>query len=152
MSDASQVNAIIETVGRVRRGVRDLLSYCRLLKNGFDVLLNRACKRTIPPLKFRNGLTWYHGDHDQPLDLFREIYVDRFYEPLSAPSGAVVVDIGANIGAVSLLDRGQPRPAMSRVRTQSTMLCDSAPERRSQQSFIANRYLFRGDRRSRWND
>jgi FkbM family methyltransferase len=59
-------------------------------------------QRPFPPLKFRNGFVWHHGPRDQPLLLFREIFIDHFYEPLEAPPNAVVLDIGANIGAVTL--------------------------------------------------
>jgi len=35
--------------------------------------------------------------------LFREIFVDRFYENLDAPPNAYILDVGANIGALTLL-------------------------------------------------
>jgi FkbM family methyltransferase len=66
------------------------------------VWLKAKRKRPIPPLQFRNGFTWHHGVRDEPILLFREIFVDRFYEPLNAPANAHVLDIGANIGAVTL--------------------------------------------------
>jgi FkbM family methyltransferase len=47
-------------------------------------------------------MTWYHGPRDEPVLLFEEIYIDRFYEPLEAPKNANVIDIGANIGLVTL--------------------------------------------------
>jgi FkbM family methyltransferase len=39
---------------------------------------------------------WYYGEHDAPFDLFSEVYIARFYEPLAnAPKNAIVLDIGA---------------------------------------------------------
>ena len=102
MSHDRQVNRLTRLARRVQGSLNDLVAYQQHLENGFSVFLSRLFKRSIPPLKFRRGQTWYHGKDDQPLDLFREIYVDRFYERMSVPSGAVALDIGANIGAMSL--------------------------------------------------
>ncbi len=59
----------------------------------------------MPPLKFRGGLTLHHGPLDEPIKLFREMFVPRsytcegFYRPM--PSD-VVMDVGANIGLFAL--------------------------------------------------
>lgn len=88
---------------RAWRAVKDIARYNRHLTNGTDVWLKRKQKqKPLPPLRFRNGFTWFHGTQDQPILLFREIFIDRFYEPLRALPDAVVLDIGANIGAVTL--------------------------------------------------
>jgi FkbM family methyltransferase len=81
---------------------RDLIFYEWNLKNGVSVWMDEICKRPIQPLKFRNGITWYHGARNDPTFLFREIFIHRYYEPMRAPANAHVLDIGANIGDVTL--------------------------------------------------
>ena len=94
--------------GALRR-IRHVCKKCKRLflinshlENGTDVWLKNKRKRSIPPLRFRHGFTWHHGARDEPMLLFDEIFVDRFYEPLGAPANAIVLDVGANIGAVTL--------------------------------------------------
>lgn len=87
---------------RFRHGIWRLCIYVRYLKNGLSIWYKQRYQKALPPLKFWNGFTWHHGEHDEPVLLFREIFIDRFYDPLDAPAGAVVLDIGANIGAVSM--------------------------------------------------
>jgi FkbM family methyltransferase len=72
------------------------------LNNGFSIWLRVRFKWPLPPFHFRNGMVWHHGKHDDPILLLREIYIENFYEPLNAPPGATVLDIGANIGAVTM--------------------------------------------------
>jgi FkbM family methyltransferase len=93
----------LHSVKRVFTGARECLSYVQHLSNGIEVTLARARRRSPPPLRFRSGLIWNHGPYDQPILLFREIYVDGLLPSVAdAPQGATVVDIGANIGAASL--------------------------------------------------
>lgn len=87
---------------RAWHAARDLAPYNRHLTNGAVVWLKVKYHKPLPPFKFRNGFTWHHGIRDQPILLFKEIFIKCFYEPLEAPPGAVVLDIGANIGAVTL--------------------------------------------------
>jgi FkbM family methyltransferase len=72
--------------------------------------LNRRSKSSLPPLRFRNGFVWNHSAHDDPIEVFREIFVDHFYDPIPVPpAGATVLDLGANIGAVTMyLAAGRP--------------------------------------------
>jgi FkbM family methyltransferase len=57
----------------------------------------------LPPLRLRHGVVLKHGEFDNPVGLFNEIFLDRWYERASEPPpGATMLDIGANIGAVSL--------------------------------------------------
>jgi FkbM family methyltransferase len=84
------------------RAARDMMRYQYHLKNGASVWLRKKFQRPLPPFKFRNGYVWHHGPRDQPIMLFQEIFIDRFYEPLEAPPNAIVFDVGANIGAVTL--------------------------------------------------
>jgi FkbM family methyltransferase len=65
-----------------------------------------SCKHNkqqpLPSLRFRNGLIVNHGKHDDPLLLLDEVFIRRLYDfKTNAPSGAVMVDIGANIGTVT---------------------------------------------------
>jgi FkbM family methyltransferase len=84
------------------RLARYLIGYNQHLKNGMSILLKRQQNKPPPPYIFRNGFTWHHGVRDVPDELFREIFIERVYDPLDAPPGARVLDIGANIGAVML--------------------------------------------------
>lgn len=84
------------------RDARDAFRFNRHLKNGLSVWQRDRQKRTVPPLKFRGGMTWHHGERDDPVLLFRELFIDRFYEPLCAPTNAHIVDIGANIGVMTM--------------------------------------------------
>ncbi len=67
-----------------------------------------AYRRGMPiasPLQFRNGLTFAFGRCDDPIQLFREIFVSRCYTPrwfYDAQPGETVLDLGANIGAFAL--------------------------------------------------
>jgi FkbM family methyltransferase len=59
-------------------------------------------QRPLPSLRFRNGLIVHHGKHDDPLLLLDEVFIRRLYDfKTDAPPGAIMVDIGANIGTVT---------------------------------------------------
>src|SRR5262249_27770417 len=97
---------------RARRAVQETrrFSYFNYyLKNGTRAYLADRRKAPVPPLRFRNGITWHHGRWDQPALLFSEIFLDRFYEPVKPPQGVHIIDIGANIGALTTLwSAGRP--------------------------------------------
>jgi hypothetical protein len=95
-------NRFIRFGERALRSPREALQYQYHMKNGVQVWWNERRKQPLPPLEMRDGYTLHHGSLDEPIELFREIYLDRFYESLDAPRNANVVDIGANIGAVTL--------------------------------------------------
>jgi len=85
------------------RTAREGLQYVRHLSNGFDVWIRHRRQQPLPPLQFRNGISWQHGTHDDPIMLFRELYLEEFFAPVGrAPHNAVIFDIGANIGATVL--------------------------------------------------
>jgi FkbM family methyltransferase len=86
----------------VWRELRDPVFLNRYLKNGSTVWIRSKLRQPLPPLEFRNGLTWLHGQRDEPIALFREIYVERLYRQIEPSDGAHVIDVGANIGAVML--------------------------------------------------
>lgn len=57
----------------------------------------------LPPLVFRSGLTLHHGADDSPVALLHEVFGERQYaRHLEAPEAGVLIDLGANIGAVAL--------------------------------------------------
>jgi FkbM family methyltransferase len=57
----------------------------------------------LPPLRFRRGFTLRHRAEDRVLLQFFEVFRDRGYRRyITEPSQGTLVDIGANIGAVTL--------------------------------------------------
>jgi len=57
----------------------------------------------LPPLQFRNGLVIRHRPEDQPLLQFYEVFRDQNYRRyITDHKRGVMVDIGANIGFVTL--------------------------------------------------
>lgn len=93
---------IAKSIGALRRlRLRALMA--RELANAGDVWDAYSAGETPPPLRFRNGLTLYHGPDDGPVFLFFEIYANGCYRrAVPIPSSGVIVDIGANIGAFVL--------------------------------------------------
>lgn len=84
------------------RSAYHLWLYARHLSNGVDVWRHRRAPATMPPLHFRDGMIWHHGPRDEPLFILREIYSQSLYAPLPAGTHGHVLDIGANIGAVTM--------------------------------------------------
>ncbi len=84
------------------RALYHLALYTRHLSNGIQVWRARNRPADMPPLRFRDGSIWHHGPHDEPLLIMRELYGQGFYPKLAVPQGADVIDIGANIGAVTM--------------------------------------------------
>ncbi len=84
------------------RAVYHLMLYSRHMSNGLAVWRRRNRPEAMPPLRFRDGSIWHHGPHDEPLLIMRELYSQGFYPTLGVPEGADIVDIGANIGAVTI--------------------------------------------------
>lgn len=63
----------------------------------------RPVQNPLPPLRLRNGTVLNHGELDNPLSLLGEVFVNRWYDlDERPPPDSTMVDIGANIGAVSL--------------------------------------------------
>jgi len=57
----------------------------------------------LPALRLRSGLVIRHADGDDPLMLLNEIFVKRSYrQRRRTPQARMLVDIGANIGVVTL--------------------------------------------------
>src|SRR5438270_8770844 len=91
---------------------RALAQFVRRFANWREVWAAYRTGRPLPPLRLRDGLTLYHGGHDDPIYLFREQFIERvytrggFYRP--AP-GDTVIDLGANIGSFALSLQWQAR-------------------------------------------
>jgi FkbM family methyltransferase len=102
------------SVGLLRRargklqGLRYLARLMRLTVNWRTIWKYRRQKEHLPPLRLRNGIVLHHGPHDNPLLLLDEAFINRWYDiDARPPAHAVMLDIGANIGSVSLLFSAQ---------------------------------------------
>jgi FkbM family methyltransferase len=84
------------------QGLRFLLALIRLTVNWTAVWGSRRTKDQLPSLRFRNGLVLHHGPYDSPIVLFDEVFVKRWYDIGPPPAHATMLDVGANIGSVSL--------------------------------------------------
>lgn len=57
----------------------------------------------MPPLQFRHGFTLCGGRWDSPVLMLEEVFGDRIYRrQLTSNPDGVIVDIGANIGAMTV--------------------------------------------------
>ena len=75
----------------------------RRLSNWREVWSSYRAGRPIPSLQFRSGLTLHHGLYDSPVALLHEVFSERQYRRhLSSPVEGVMIDLGANIGAVTI--------------------------------------------------
>ena len=82
---------------------RTLWRMARWLSNWREVWGAYRAGRALPPLVFRSGLTLHHEADDSPVALLHEVFGERQYaRHLEAPEGGVMIDLGANIGAVAL--------------------------------------------------
>jgi FkbM family methyltransferase len=89
-------------LGNLRRA-RYLFRLIRVTSNWPQVLQYRRRKDLLPPLRLRSGLVLHHGALDNPLLALSETFINRWYEiDATPPPNALMLDIGANIGAVSL--------------------------------------------------
>jgi FkbM family methyltransferase len=79
---------------------------CRLVSvtpNWATVWKHRRERHMLPPLRLRNGVVLHSGSYDSPVLLLNEVFIDRWYEiGALPPPDANMLDIGANIGAVTL--------------------------------------------------
>ena len=86
----------VRRVYRLRRVTPDWLKLVRSSPGGDGA--------SQPPVRLRSGFVMNHGKWDNPVLMLEEVFLDRWYEHDggSPPSDATMVDIGANMGAVSL--------------------------------------------------
>jgi FkbM family methyltransferase len=83
--------------------LRALTTMAGWFDNWTEVFDNYRTGRDLPQLRFRRGFILYHRPEDQALLQFYEVFRDKSYRRYSAESEyGTVIDIGANIGMVSL--------------------------------------------------
>jgi len=84
-------------------GLARLIRWMRVTANWREVWKYQRQKDRLPPIELRSGEVLHHGPHDSPLLLLDEVWAYRWYEfPHVTPPDALMLDIGANIGSVSL--------------------------------------------------
>jgi FkbM family methyltransferase len=89
-----------------------LVQFLRAFRNWNEVWAAYRAGLRVPTLKFRNGLELHHGEGDDPIFLFREIFLGQFYTSRGfyvPKAGDVVLDLGANIGAFALFLESRAR-------------------------------------------
>jgi FkbM family methyltransferase len=86
------------------RHVRTAVALMLHVRNWREVCFSWSHTRdTGPPLVFRRGFVIQGGAHERPLQGFDSVFRDHHYgRHLKEPDVGVLVDIGANIGALSL--------------------------------------------------
>lgn len=73
------------------------------LSNWSEVWSSYRNGHPLPSLQFRSGLTLHHGPLDSPISLLHEVFGERQYRRhISSPKDGVMIDLGANIGLVTL--------------------------------------------------
>lgn len=83
--------------------IRMLVSMIAWFDNWREVWLSYRSGAEIPHLRFRRGFVLHHRPEDQVLLQFFEVFRDKNYRRyITEPRFGTMVDIGANIGAVSL--------------------------------------------------
>jgi FkbM family methyltransferase len=89
-------------IGKLK-GALDLCQIVRVTRDWQEVWRCRRGKQLLRPLRLRSGLVLNHGKLDNPLLLLNEVFIKRWYEiGAMPPVNANMVDIGANIGSVTL--------------------------------------------------
>jgi FkbM family methyltransferase len=84
-------------------GFRRLCIWMMAISNWPSVWQNQRQKEKLPPIRLRNGVVLHHGKFDSPLLLLDEVFLKRWYQITEAPPpNACMMDVGANIGAVTL--------------------------------------------------
>jgi FkbM family methyltransferase len=83
---------------------RALFQFIAYLNNWREVWAAYREHRRIPALVFRSGTRIVHGPGDDPITLFREIFIDRVYTRglYQQKPNPVIIDIGANVGFFAL--------------------------------------------------
>ena len=85
--------------------LQDIFLYMRCFRNWRAVWEATHERAAMPSLKLRSGLVIHHGTGDDPLFLYREIFLQHCYDPAGfyiPGAGDTVLDIGANIGVFML--------------------------------------------------
>lgn len=88
--------------------LRALWRMFRHLQNWREVWAAYRSAQTLPPLRFRRGFVLHHGPADDPILLLHTVFARSEYGSLGRGT-THLVDIGANIGSVTL-DRAWSDP------------------------------------------
>lgn len=107
-------------VGKVW-AARVLWRLFRYLRNWREVWRAYRASATLPALRFRRGFELHHGPGDDPVMLLHTVFAKSEYGSLVRQRSPFLLDIGANIGAVTLdrvwadasvrVDAYEPNPA-----------------------------------------
>lgn len=90
-------------MAKALRNLRTAAALVRQVRNWREVCLCWLRNDTGPPLVFRRGLVIQGGLKEHPLQGFDSVFRDHDYrQHLKEPDAGELVDIGANIGALSL--------------------------------------------------
>jgi len=90
------------------QALNSLAEFIRYFSNWQEVWSAYRAGKPLPTLSLRDGgnsILIQHGSEDDPIFLFREIFIERSYTPswFYQPSGGdTVIDVGANIGMFML--------------------------------------------------
>ncbi|HSS20303.1 MAG TPA: FkbM family methyltransferase [Pyrinomonadaceae bacterium] len=113
----------------------------RWLSNWPDVWSSYRAGRPLPPLQFRSGLTLYHGAHDSPVALLHEVFGEKQYRRhLSSPVEGMMIDLGANVGAVAL-DWASRSPALRIHAYEPNPATNTTLRRNIEANGLANRIM-----------
>ena len=91
--------------------LRALWRMFRYLQNWREVWAAYRTEQTLPALQFRQGFTLHHGPADDPIMLLHTVFAKSEYGALTSGRSRYLVDIGANIGSVTL-DRASRDPSV----------------------------------------
>jgi FkbM family methyltransferase len=84
------------------RALRALWRMFRYLRNWREVWAAYRGARRLPALRFRRGFVLNHGPTDDPILLLHTVFARAEYGALASRRSRYLVDIGANIGSVTL--------------------------------------------------
>jgi FkbM family methyltransferase len=82
--------------------LRALWRMFRYLRNWRDVWAPYRAGQRLPALQFRRGFVLNHGPADDPILLLHTVFARSEYGALASGRSRYLVDIGANIGSVTL--------------------------------------------------
>jgi FkbM family methyltransferase len=82
--------------------LRALWRMFRYLRNWREVWAAYRTGQRLPPLQFRRGFVLNHGPADDPILLLHTVFARSEYGALASRRFRHLVDIGANIGSVTL--------------------------------------------------
>jgi FkbM family methyltransferase len=105
---AMYLQEVMHSAWQIARTPRERVEAVRFLLTFLAVKMGYRLARSLPPdltLRVR-GLTWHVGVHATELPVLGEVYIHRVYDrhPDFVPCrGWTVVDVGANVGAYTLL-------------------------------------------------